>query len=223
MKKQTIVGMLAASIAAGVVLVAAAAEINYCDNGIWPKTACDSKGAPAPEFKEWFTDVPWRQKLGTYTGNKIDQAIVLPYDVLRPDAKTACANVRDPVTGAPRPLTQEQCMIEIGVTNIVGTLRTDTKYDPDDPKIKGAKIGDTPYCQDPKLPCIEVKLEVSNWWAQPSGSTLVPGVNTLNKQLYGTRDRQPNYPNGFVLSDATVYAPQMPWYMTHYCQSRWTG
>jgi hypothetical protein len=101
-------------------------------------------------------------------------------------------------------------MIEIGVTNIVGTYRIDTKYDPDDPKIKDAK-----YCADPKLPCIEVKLEVSNWWAQPSGSTLTPGVNTLNKQLFGNEKGRAtgDYDAGFVLTDASVYALQMPWYV----------
>ena len=216
MKLQTIVGLIAASIAASVVMVAAAADGKYCANGIWPRVACDANNNPTPELTEWFTDIPWRQKLGTYTGNKIDVAIVLPYDVLRPNAKTACS------TASP-PLTEEQCMIEIGVTNIVGTYRIDTKYDPDDPKIKDAKIGATPYCQDPKLPCIEVKLEVSNWWAQPSGSTLAPGVNTLNKQLFGNEKDAENYPAGFVLTDASVYAPQMPWYMSHYCDSRWNG
>lgn len=218
MKLRTIVGLAAASIAASVVVVAAAADADgkYCANGIWPRIACDNEGNPTPELTEWFTDIPWRQKLGTYTGNKIDVAIVLPYDVLRPNAKTACS------TAVP-PLTEEQCMIEIGVTNIVGTHRIDTKYDPDDPSIKDAKIGDTPYCQDRTLPCIEVKLEVSNWWAQPSDSTLPPGVNTLNKQLFGNERDPVNYPSGFVLTDASVYAPQMPWYMSHYCDSRWNG
>ena len=98
-------------------------------------------------------------------------AIILPYDVLRKNARTACSNAK---------LTPEQCMIELGVTNIVGTHRIDTRYDPDDPRIK-----DATYCQDAKLPCIEVKLEVSNWWAQPAGDTLVAGVSTLNKQLFG--------------------------------------
>ena len=137
MKRQTIVGLIAASIAASVVMVAAAADVKYCANGIWPKVACDADGKLTPEFTEWFTDIPWRQKLGTYQGNKIDVAIVLPYDVLRPNAKTACS------TAKPVPLTEEQCMIEIGVTNIVGTFRSDTKYDPNDPRIKDAKIGET--------------------------------------------------------------------------------
>src|ERR671913_606641 len=130
-------------------MVAAAADGKYCANGIWPNVACDADGKPTPELTEWFTDIPWRQKLGTYTGNKIDVAIILPYDVLRPHAKTACS------TAKPVPLTEEQCMIEIGVTNIVGTYRIDTKYDPDDPKIMDAKIGDTPYCRDATLPCIK--------------------------------------------------------------------
>jgi len=203
MKRQAIVSMIAGAIGAGVVLVAAAAD----DAGSpWPRVT------GAAVVQEWYTDIPWRQKLGTQNGNKIDIAIVLPYDVLRPNAKKACeeAKLKDPT------FTEERCMIEIGVTNIVGTLRTDTLYDKADPKIAKAK-----YCSDGELPCIEVKLQVSNWWAQPATTTLTPGVNTLNKQLFGIETEPPV--SGFVLTDATVYAPQMPWYMSHYCDSRWNG
>ena len=44
MEHQTIVGLIAASIAASVVMVAAAAETKNCANGIWPKVACDTNG-----------------------------------------------------------------------------------------------------------------------------------------------------------------------------------
>ena len=170
MKRQNILGLIAALVTGTVVVAAAAAE-GEKDIPLWPKT----KGSPV--VSEWFTDIPWRQKLGPYQGNKIDIAIVLPYDVLRPDAKTACTSAG---------LTPEQCMIEIGVSNIMGTLRTDTPYDSDDARSKGGT-----YCKDnadpkdTKLPCIEVKLELSNFWAQPEGKTLPPNTNTLNPQVFG--------------------------------------
>ncbi len=219
MRRQTIVGLIAALLTGTVVVAATAAEGDNNRAPFWPKLKGD------PVVTEWYSDIPWRQKLGTFQGNKIDVAIVLPYDVLRPDAKTACANPEeDPVTHVKLPpLTEEQCMIEIGVTNVVGTYRTDTPYDPDDAKSKGGT-----YCKDSgdpkdtKLPCIEVKLELSNWWAQPPGKTLPANTNTLNQQDFGN-EVAPDYLNGFVFTEASVYAPQMPWYMSHYCDSRWNG
>ena len=76
---------------------------------------------------EWYSDIPWHQKLGTYAGNQIDQPNRLPYEALGPDARKLC--FRD------RKMSDEDCMVELGVNNIVGMYRTDTPYSPTDQKI----------------------------------------------------------------------------------------
>ena len=48
----------------------------------WPGT----KGPPV--VKEWYTDIPWHQKLGTFAGNEIDEALILPYEALGDQEKT---------------------------------------------------------------------------------------------------------------------------------------
>ena len=198
MRSRTIAGLLAASIAGTVVLVAAAAGTGDRPT-FWPDVTGD------PVVKEWYSDIPWNQKLGTFRGNQIDQALVLPYEALGAEAKKTCTNLG---------LSEEQCMIEIGVASILGTLRTDTAYDPQDKAIKA-----TAYCQDPKLPCIEVKLELSRWWAQPTGKNDDPIA--LVQQTFGyERPDVADYPSGYVITDGSTYAPQMPWYMSHYCDSK---
>ena len=169
MKRQTIVGLIAALTTGTVVLAAAAAE---GDNRapFWPRL----KGSPV--VTEWYMDVPWHQKLGTYAGNQIDQALVLPYDALGQAEKDVCSNLEPP-------LSEEQCMIEIGVNSIIGVKRTDTPYDSDDVKAKGGT-----YCKDAgdprdtKLPCIEVRLEISGWWTRGTGNKdrpIRPGAASL--------------------------------------------
>jgi len=206
MRRQTTVGLIAALITGTVVLGAAAAEGDK-RAPFWPGL---KPNAPAV-VSEWYSDVPWHQKLGTFAGNQIDQALVLPYEVLGQKEKALCTTLR---------LSEEQCMIEIGVTNILGALRTDTPYDPNDTKIKG-----TGYCKDSdqgsKLPCIEVKLELSRWWAQPTGAQPPGRPVDLKRQTFGSE--QPfveDYPSGYVITDGSTYAPQMPWYMSHYCDSK---
>jgi hypothetical protein len=72
---------------------------------------------------EWYSDIPWTQKLGTYRGDEIDEALVLPYEALGDSEKAFCKNPSE----LPK---QAACMIEIGVNNILGVYRTDTFYNP---------------------------------------------------------------------------------------------
>ena len=37
----------------------------------------------------------------------------------------------------------------------------------------------------------------------------------------GTQPQDSRNPGGYVINDGSTYAPQMPWYMSHYCQSNW--
>ena len=197
MKRLTFKSLIAATAVGTVVLVAAAQEK---DNRapFWPKT---NGGKPVVE--EWYSDIPWHQKLGTYAGNQIDVPLIFPYDALGVPATTWCTD---------KGLKRADCMIEIGVTNILGMLRTDTPYASDDTRIMAAK-----ECEDKNLPCIEVKLELSNFWTSSEnglrkfGPRLF-GTEPPTKPLFGT-----NVYGGYVITDGSTYAPQMPWYMAHYC------
>ena len=154
-----------------------------------------------PVVKEWYSDVPWHQKLGTYSGNEIDEALVLPYDALPDKEKEFCSS---------RNIKQEECMLELGINNVLGIQRTDTLYQPQDPKIRSAQ-----ECRDPALPCIEVMLELSSFWTRST----VSGVE-LQARPFGTepQDASGDY-GGYTITDGSTYAPQMPWYMAHYCDS----
>jgi len=197
MRRPTVKGLLAATAVGAVVVVAAAQEI---DNraSFWPKTVGE------PVVKEWYSDIPWHQKLGTYAGNQIDVPLVFPYDALGVSETTWCKN-----QGLNK---RADCMLEIGVTNILGMLRTDTLYAPDDTRIRAAK-----ECEDQTLPCIEVKLELSNFWTSSEN-----GMRKLGPRLFGTEPpTKPlfgtNVYGGYVVTDGQTYASQMPWYMAHYC------
>jgi CxxC motif-containing protein (DUF1111 family) len=195
MRHLTIAGLIAALTWGSFVLVAYAQ-----DNGnrapFWPST----KGAPV--VTEWYSDIPWHQKLGTFAGNEIDEALVLPYDALGGPEKTFCTNNK---------LTPEDCMIETGINNILGVYRTDTPYDPTDPRITAAK-----ECQNSQ-PCMEVKLGLSSFWTRSTGAAI-----ELQPRPFGTEPPTAPYGanyGGYVITDGSTYAPQMPWYMAHYCDS----
>lgn len=192
------VRVIAALTVAGVVLVAGAQGIgNRAPAPFWP----DVKGAPV--LTEWYSDIPWHQKLGTFAGNEIDVPLMFPYEVLPQAARDYCDNHN------PR-LDEEACMIETGVGNILGYHRIDTLYDPNDPKIKNAA-----ECAAPNQ-CTEVRLEVSNFLARSTGSAVA-----LVPETIGSFVKQPVY-GGFYITDGSTYAPQMLWEMSHYCDSKFS-
>jgi hypothetical protein len=196
MRRLAITGLIAALTAGTFVLVAAAQDTGN-RAPFWPGI----NGPPV--VKEWYSDIPWHQKLGTFAGNEIDEALVLPYDALGAQEKAFCTSNK---------LTPEDCMLETGINNILGVLRTDTPYNPLDPKIKAAK-----ECQDPALPCTEVMLELSSFWTRSTGSAI-----ELQPRPFGTEPPTAPYGafyGGYTITDGSTYAPQMPWYMTHYCDS----
>jgi CxxC motif-containing protein (DUF1111 family) len=197
MRIRTIVGLIAGTTAATIVLVATAQVSSR--PSFWPKT----KGAAV--VNEWYSDIPWHQKLGTRDGNEIDVALVLPYDALPPAEKDFCTREK---------LTEQQCMIEIGIVNVLGTNRIDTPYDPADPLFKPDE------CKDAALPCIEVKLDLSSFWTRSAaGGTTVE----LQRRMFGKDPPQPpdssNDPKtrGYAITDGSTYAPQMGWFTSHYC------
>jgi CxxC motif-containing protein (DUF1111 family) len=161
----------------------------------WPNLDPESK-----PLVEWFSDVPWHQKLGTYAGNEIDVPIMFPYEVLPQAEKDYCSS---------QALSEEACMIETGVGNIIGYHRFDTLYDSGDQRIKNAA-----ECAAPSK-CTEVRLEVSNFQARSTGSGIA-----LQPEVIG-KSAPPVY-GGFYITDASTYAPQMLWEMSHYCDSKFS-
>lgn len=158
-----------------------------------------------PVIAEWYSDIPWHQKLGTYAGDEIDEPLVLPYDALGPKETAYCAAQKPP-------LGKERCMLEVGVVNILGMYRTDTPYLPTDPLITAA-----PECKDASLPCVEVTLALSSRWTRINDA----GKVELQARPFGTVNPDGNsYYGGYSITDGSTYAPQMAWYMAHYCDSQ---
>src|SRR5262245_17586112 len=156
----------------------------------WPATT------GLPVITEWYTDIPWHQKLGTFAGNEIDEALVLPYDALREDDKKYCKahNLKPPA-----------CMLEVGINNILGVYRTDTLYDPNDARIKDAS-----ECgKDANQPCVEVKLELSSFWTRstPSGIEVQPrpfGREPQHQPDPRFSELLPSYYGGYTITDAST-------------------
>src|SRR5271163_844871 len=153
MRRLTIAGLIAA-LSLGSFVVDASAQDAGSRPTFWPAL---SKVDPAPKVMEWYSDVPWHQKLGTFAGNEIDEALVLPYEALGDPEKAFCTSNQ---------LTPQECMIETGINNVLGIYRTDTPYDPADKRIMAAA-----KCQHSQ-PCIEVKLELSSFWTRSTGSAI---------------------------------------------------
>jgi hypothetical protein len=251
MRRLTIAGLIAALTLGTFGLVASAlvASAQTRPNCIMnPKTDPCWPAIGAQVLQEWFSDLPWTQKLGTYRGNEIDQAFMLPYAALPPQNVTYCTNSMgpqpQPPTGVAGQTWEARCMIGTGINSIVGILRTDTLYSMTDSLITGARrcqpgftpaAGCTktlPYCLDGTFPCTEVRLAVSMFWTRSDDSanktlTLDPRPIGMEPPACPTRNPPPNcsivaggYYGGFVLTDGSSYGPQLPWYMSHYCDSQ---
>jgi hypothetical protein len=226
MGRQTIAGLIAALILGSFVVVASAqvtpappAQDRYAT--VWPAIST-TNGVPNTVVTEWYSDIPWTQKLGTFRGNEIDEALVLPYDALGPNEQKFCTDNK---------LSEEDCMIETGIMNILGIYRTDTPY------TLAAKC----YSNlTPPQSCIEVRLQASMFWTQAAGcaSTSTPPIPpcTVRPRVFGVLPQQwatiygpspvppgGTYYKGYVINDGGSYAPQMPWYMGHYCDSKLTN
>jgi hypothetical protein len=228
--------LVASVLVASVFVASAQTRPSYWPGRINPNgVVCKDPGPCTPVLQEWFSDLPWTQKLGTYRGNEIDEAYMLPYAALPPQNQAYCNNQNPKLSPA-------RCMIETGINSIVGILRTDTLYNPADPLILAAtrcQPGFNPaipcaktlsYCKDASFPCIEVQLAVSMFWTRSDDAgnkTLTLDPRPIGREPQGcpTVNPPPNcinnaYYGGVVLTDGQTYAPQMPWYMSHYCDSQ---
>lgn len=194
---------LGTAVSAATVVVVAGAQVQISGRApFWP-TLGDPR---VVKVDEWYSDLPWHQKLGTYAGNQIDQAIIMPYLALPKADRDFCDTHH---------MSKPDCMIEVGVSNVLGMRRTDTLYDPANPKITSATD-----CKDASLPCIEVMLKVSNFYAKSDNNEIA-----LLPRVYG--DGKAKGPTGiyygYTISDGTTFAPQMPWFTSHYCDAQFTS
>ncbi len=121
MRRLAIAGLVAAVTLGTFVIVAYAQRAPWWPPIISPPgvTACPPFQPPCPVVKESYSDVPWHQKLGTFAGNELDEAIVLPYGALPPENQRWCGGLYN----------EARCMIETGINSIVTIDRTDTLYD----------------------------------------------------------------------------------------------
>ena len=201
MKNRSVLALGTALLAATVVVVASAEE----QNGrapFWPLLAVPSVAI----IDEWYSDLPWHQKLGTYAGNQIDEPIVLPYLALPQADRDFCTRHQ---------MSNQDCMLEVGVTNILGMQRTDRLYDATTPSAPSKPtVKDAPECQDPTLPCIEVKLTVANYHFASKGDAIA-----RVSYVFGNDQPVGGVYGGYNINDGTTFAPQLPWYMSHYCDA----
>jgi CxxC motif-containing protein (DUF1111 family) len=191
MRSLTITGLVAAFSAGTLVVVAVAQSLG----NLWPPTTGEVV------VGEWYSDIPWHQKLGTYAGNQIDAPLILPYAALGANEIKFCTDHK---------MSEEDCMLELGVNNILGMYRTDSPY-------KDLKAPEAAECKPPGQPCIQVTLDLNSFWTRPVGDEI-----KLLPRAFGT-EPQHGYRNyeygGYVITDGSIYAPQMPWYMSHYCDA----
>ncbi len=199
MKVRSAIALCTAAAAATVVIMARAQAPSDRDPS-WPPITGNVV------LTEWYTDLPWHQKLGTYAGNQIDEAIIMPFDALPQADQDFCTKTKK--------ISKADCMIEVGVSNILGMQRVDTPYDFKNPTWKS---GVPAECKDASFPCVEVMLKVSNLFTRSEGDTIL-----LDKRVYG-----PDLPKGstgiyygYTLTDGSSYAPQMPWFTSHYCDAQ---
>jgi hypothetical protein len=152
---------------------------------------------------EWFSDLPWNQKLSTWLSNLINTPFVLPFAALPAAYRENDACAADPA----------RCMLRYGIVNVVGIHRTDTLY-------KGDEALTPDDCQAGD--CVEVKLDIHRFHTatdDPKGYA----PEEIRNNPGQTQNPQPGNPPtsiatlGFAVTEATIFAPWRPWYMGHFC------
>ena len=168
-------------------------------------------------LEETYTDVPWHQKLSTKDSNLIDIPIVMPYDAIDFEqiGDEACKKVPDTNL-----IKRSRCMLRYGVVNVMGMHRTDRLYE----------SGKAPAnCPDTNENCVEVKLKVQRFHSATKNSPgYAPDVIRNNRYISPKMIPNPEPPPdfipkfsvislGYAITEATMFVPQFPWSMGHYC------
>ena len=165
---------------------------------------------PTVLVEEFYTDIPWHQKLSTKDSNLIDIPMVMPFDAIAfKDAKCKAANMTAKE--------KARCMLQYGIVNVMGMERTDTLYD----------SGKAPAnCPDTNKDCVEVKLKVQRFHSNTTNSEGYeadeirnnPGM-AINKNETDPKKKDVIIPSlGYAITEATMFVPWLsPWPIGHYC------
>ncbi len=171
--------------------------------------ACLAGDGPPPPatgpvlVEEWFSDLPWHQKLSTKDSNLIDAPFVLPFAALPARYRETAACTRD----------QAGCMLRYGIVNIMGMHRTDTLYDEAQTRLLTEAA-----CRE--APCVEVRLDIQRFHtATNDAKGYAADEIRNNKRTYIDQQGDPQevISLGFAVTEATIFAPWRPWYTGHYC------
>jgi len=196
---------------------------------------CNNPNAGPPRatgeqiFQEWYTDLPWHQKLSTLDSNLIDIPFVLPCEALSQEYRTKCG-IGNREECKSKSKDAANCMLLYGIVDVMGMKRTDTVY------MNGE--GPTPNdCQGDR-PCVEVKLEIGRYHTQTEDDKGYEADEIRNNNVWydletGQVWHPPNRPPvvddkeppaipslGFAITEATIFAPFRNWYTGHYCAKR---
>jgi len=146
---------------------------------------------------EWYSDLPWHQKLSTKESNLIDTPFVMPFEAL-PNNVCQSANSQ---------IEKSRCMLRYGVVNVMAMHRTDTLYKPNE-------ASTDKHCQDNN--CVEVKIKVQRFHTLTDNNVGYQADEIRNNSWPNQDNRQvPSL--GFAITEATIFAPWLPWYTGHYC------
>ncbi|MCG6861286.1 MAG: hypothetical protein LJE70_08425 [Chromatiaceae bacterium] len=169
---------------------------------------CKEGDCPA----EWYTDLPWNQKLSTLNSNKIDVPFVLPCAALSDEyrPKTCCS--KGEVCDEVQETEMARKMLRYGIANVMAIQRTDTVY----------KDGEGPTPNDCKgaPSCVEVKLRIQRLHTQTDNDKGYEADEITNdryeyKNQAGDDAAIPSL--GFAVTEATIFAPMRIWPTGHYC------
>jgi hypothetical protein len=163
-------------------------------------TSTIKKATGAVILDEWYTDLPWNQKLSTKDSNLIKAPFVLPYAALDPS-----------LCRANSPIEKSRCMLQYGIVNVMAMHRTDTLYN----------SGEAPKGQDcDDNNCVEVKIRIQRLHTNTRDQEgYAADIVRNNPHTHNSPELNGGVvPSlGFAVNEATIFAPWRPWYMGHYC------
>ncbi|MGB5832939.1 MAG: di-heme oxidoredictase family protein [Thiohalocapsa sp.] len=166
-------------------------------------------------LEEWYSDLPWNQKLSTKDSNLINVPFVLPCEALPQEYRSKYGiSSQEECKDKTRRLQAARAMLDYGIVDVMGVYRTDTIYK--------AGEGPTPdQCQGDR-PCVELKLQIQRFHTQTDNDdgyeADVIENNRIDKNIGGKHVVVPSL--GFAVTEATIFAPWRNWYTGHYCAKK---